>query len=208
MKTASFNAFTSSPMAMQHPLAKNQKALGQSQREGFSILIPLSPSEVAAKNSLNYSALKPIDLKNILRVPPEEGITFTDAAKNDSSYNRRILNSTEASKLSLRNLSYVLNPYGLDIGIVINPDRLVRPRFTALITPKQMKGERSRLVIPVLGIKDPIQVGTKFTLAKDAATSIIDEVIRVFSEKELKIIKERLIGQRGPLNALISGLSI
>jgi hypothetical protein len=207
MKTASFNAFTSSPMAMQHPLAKNQKALGQSQREGFSILIPLSPSEVAAKNSLNYSALKPIDLKNILRVPPEEGNTFTDAAKNDSSYNRRILNSTEASKLSLRNLSYVLNPYGLDIGIVINPDRLVRPRFTALITPKQMKGERSRLVIPVLGIKDPSQVGTKFTLAKDAATSIIDEVIRVFSEKELEIIKKGLIKQRDPLNALISGLS-
>ena len=207
MKTASFNAFTSSPMAMQHPLAKNQKALGQSQREGLSILIPLSPSEVAAKNSFQYSALKPTDLQNILRVPLKKGITFTDAAKNDSSYNRRILNSTFESRLSLQYLSDVLKPYDLDIGIVINPDRLVRPRFTALIIPKRLIGERSRLVIPVLGSRDPSQVGTKFTLAKDAATSIIDEVIRVFSEKELKIIKERLIGQRGPLNALISGLS-
>jgi hypothetical protein len=98
-----------------------------------------------------------------------------------------------------------LKPYGLDIGIVPNPNPGEYPIFTALIIPRRFRREKSRPVIPVLGIKDPSQVGTKFTEAKYAATSIIDEVIRVFSEKELKIIKERLIGQRGPLNALISG---
>jgi hypothetical protein len=192
---------------MQHPLAKNQKALGQSQREGLSILIPLSPSEVGRRKSLKFSAYKPTDLKNILPVPLKEGKIFTDAEKEDSGRYRKILNSAEASKLSLRNLSYVLKLYGLDIGIVINPDKLVRPRFTAVITPQRLRGEKSRLVIPLLGIENPRQVGTRFDQPEETGKYIMREVRRVFSKEELDIIKKGLIEQMDPLKALISAFS-
>jgi hypothetical protein len=194
-------------MAMQHPLAKNQKALGQSQREGLSILIPLSPSEVGRLSSLKFSAYKPTDLKNILPVPLKEGKIFTDAEKEDSDRYRKILNSAEASKLSLRNLSDVLKLYGLDIGIVINPDKLVRPRFKAVIPPLRLRGEKSRLVIPLLGIENPRQVGTRFDQPEETRNSIMGEVRRVFSEKELKIILKEYNRRMGLLKADISVLS-
>jgi hypothetical protein len=207
MKTASFNAFTSSPMAMQHPLAKNQKALGQSQREGLSILRPVNPPEFDKLRSLNHSACKPTSLGNTVRVPLEEGNTFTDAEDVDSEYYRRKLNKTKESKLILRDLSEVLDPHGLDIGMATNPDRSQHPWFTPLIIPKRLKKEKSRFVIPLPGIKDASQVETRFNQPERTAKSIIDELRRVFPKEELKIILEGLTGHRNPLDVLISGLS-
>jgi hypothetical protein len=201
MKTASFNAFTSSPMATQHPLAKNQKALGQSQREGLRILRRLSPTEVGEI----ALALKPTSLGDTVRVRPQQGNTFTDAEKEDSSFYRGILRSIKESKEILRHLSAVLKPDGLDIGIVVNPNRSLRPQFEMLIVPTRRK--EGKFVIPLPGIKDASQVATKFNRPEMTATSIIDELRRVFPEKALKIILEGLTEQRNPLDVIISDLS-
>ncbi|MFN9691052.1 MAG: hypothetical protein ACK551_03020 [Vampirovibrionales bacterium] len=205
MKTASFNAFTSSPMAMQHPLAKNQKALGQSQREGLSILIPVP--EFDKLSSLNCLALKPQSLGNTVRVPLEEGNTFTDALENASRSCKRRLRSSSESEWSLQNLSKVLEQHGLDIGIVRNPEEGERPGLKAVIVAPRLKEEKYRLVIPFLGIGNPSQLGTPFSRPEEKKDSIMAEVKRVFSEQDLKIILKEYNRRMGLLKADISVLS-